>query len=211
QYQAYANLAQVYQDLAQEHRARNQEAEAAAQLDQARGLLDQALRARPKLAALHGTRAFLHLQRGDPPAALREFEETIRLEKPGSPLLAGDHTERGRLLQEDQQLEQAVAAYDDALAIDANCVPAHRYRGTALLALKRYPEAVRAFTVCIKKGPPDADVYDGRAQARARTQDYRGALADYSRALEIKPDNPGLLVRRGWTYIVDEAPRLALA
>jgi eukaryotic-like serine/threonine-protein kinase len=211
QYQAYLNLAQVYQDLAQEHSARKQEAEATAQLDQARGLLDQALQTRPQMAGLYRTRAFLHLQRGDLPAALRDFEETIRLETPGSPLLAGDHTERGRLLQVDQRLEQALTAYDAALAIDANCVPAHRYRGTALMALKRYPEAARSFTVYLEKGPPDADVYEARALARARMQDYRGALADYTRAVEIQPGSAALLARRGWTYLVDEAPRLALA
>jgi tetratricopeptide (TPR) repeat protein/tRNA A-37 threonylcarbamoyl transferase component Bud32 len=211
QYQAYVNLAQVYQDLGQTCRAQKQEAEATAQLDQAVGLLDQALKARPQMAGLYRNRAYLHLQRADLPAALHDFEETIRLETPGNAMLAGDHTERGRILQENQRLEEALKAYDAALAIDANHVPAHRYRGTALMALKRYAEAVRCFTVCVDKGPPDADIHEARALARARLQDYRGSLADYSRALEIRPGSTVLHARRGWAYIVDEAPRLALA
>ena len=46
--------------------------------------------------------------------------------------------------------------------------------------------------------------------ARAAQDDYPAAIRDYSRALEIRPDDGRLLVRRGWAYLVFDSPRLAL-
>ena len=40
--------------------------------------------------------------------------------------------------------------------------------------------------------------------------DYPGAIRDYSRALEIRPDDGRLLVHRGWAYLVFDSPRLAM-
>ncbi len=46
--------------------------------------------------------------------------------------------------------------------------------------------------------------------ARAAQDDYPAAIRDYSRALEIRPDDGRLLVHRGWAYLVFDSPRLAL-
>ena len=53
-------------------------------------------------------------------------------------------------------------------------------------------------------------LFELRGVARAAQDDYPAAIRDYSRALEIRPDDGRLLVRRGWAYLVFDSPRLAL-
>jgi tetratricopeptide (TPR) repeat protein len=210
QFQAYVNLAQVYQDRAQTYAQGKQPAQAAAQLDKAVALLDQAIALKPKLAGLYRNRASVQRQRGNLGDALQDLNTTIQHEDTQSPQLTGDLTERGRILQEQQHLEQAVSDYNAALKREPGYLPAHRYRGTALMELKRNAEAAQDFDVCVAKGKPDSAVYEARALVRVRLLNYVGAVADYSRALELTPKSAYLHARRGWAYIVGEAPRLAV-
>jgi TonB family protein len=48
--------------------------------------------------------------------------------------------------------------------------------------------------------PPDFSYYKSRADVSALKGDYTGALADYSKSLELKPDNAVVLFSRGQTY-----------
>ena len=45
----------------------------------------------------------------------------------------------------------------------------------------------------------------------AKRDDYPGAIRDYGRALEMRPDDGRLLAERGWAYLVFDSPKLALA
>src|SRR5262249_43800862 len=47
--------------------------------------------------------------------------------------------------------------------------------------------------------------------AHAAHEDYPGAIADYGRALEIRPDEGRVRALRGWAYLVVDSPRLALS
>jgi serine/threonine protein kinase/Tfp pilus assembly protein PilF len=196
QYQGYVNLAQAYLKGERPEEALAQ--------------LDEAVRREPGLAALYRTRAHVRLLRHDP-AALADLEEAIRLEA-GHPstALAEDHVERGRLLLARGDREAAVRACEAALAVLPRSVRAHRLRAEALLELERLPEALEALDACLRHGPPDAELFRARAGVRTRLGQYPGAQADYTRALELAPDAASY-AGRGWTYLVAEAPQLALA
>jgi eukaryotic-like serine/threonine-protein kinase len=197
----FVNLAQVYRDQKD--------------FPQATAQLDEALRLQPHSAGLYRTRAYFRIERQDLrqdlPGALRDFEEAIRLEPPGSKQrLAEDHTERGLILVDLERPGEALQAYDRALAIYPEHASAHRFRGGVLLKLKRYAEAAHAFDEYMKRGRPEAPDHAARAVARTKLRDYVGAVADYSRALDLEPGSSLLYARRGWTYVVGEAPGLAL-
>jgi tetratricopeptide (TPR) repeat protein len=196
QFAAYTTYAQVLQ--------------AQKQLDGAAAQLDRAVQLQPRLALLYRNRAHVHRDRGDRAAALRDFEQAIRLEVPGSELLAGDHTERGRLLHAGGNLAAAVAAYEAALKIDPDHAVAHLSLGTALVELKRAEDAVRAFNAYLKQGAPKSEVYEARGLARIKLHDYAAAVADFSRALELEPRSARLLTYRGKAYLSQDAPKLAL-
>jgi tetratricopeptide (TPR) repeat protein len=60
-------------------------------------------------------------------------------------------------------------------------------------------------------GKKSAFLYQLRGEAHADHNNFPEAIRDYGRALELHPDDPGLLIRRGWAYLVFDSPRLALA
>ncbi len=198
QYQARANLAAAY--------ARQKKwADAARELD-------EAIRLRPDRAALYRQRGRLALARDDADAALKDFDRAVSLEPPGDPGLAEDQAERGRILQGRHLPDDAVRAYDLALEVRPDFALVHRLRAEALLELKLYADAVKAFDAYLRleKGKVDADVYRGRGVACAKLGRYAEAFDDYTRALQREPESPGMRTRRGWACLMAPS-QIALA
>lgn len=59
--------------------------------------------------------------------------------------------------------------------------------------------------------PPDSNFYKSRADVNALKGDYTGALADYTKSLELKPDNAAVLFSRGQTYFNLKSYELSVA
>lgn len=59
--------------------------------------------------------------------------------------------------------------------------------------------------------PPDYSFYKSRADVSALKGDYTGALADYTKSLELKPDNAAVLFSRGQTYFNLKSYELSVA
>jgi tetratricopeptide (TPR) repeat protein len=79
-----------------------------------------------------------------------------------------------------------------------------------LLELRRYDEAVRAYNRYFADGgPAAAEVYRGRGQAHMKLRNYLGAVDDYTRALDMRPD-ADLHAHRGWAYFFSDAWKPAL-
>ena len=125
--------------------------------DEAVEQFGRAIALRPEQAALYRGRAEVELARRDPtPAqrarALGDLEQAIRLERPGNPVLARDHTSRARLLHGAGQDEQALAACESALKVVPSWADAHHLRIEVLLALRRHDEVIRSCTALLAGG-----------------------------------------------------------
>ncbi|HTG17921.1 MAG TPA: tetratricopeptide repeat protein, partial [Blastocatellia bacterium] len=48
--------------------------------------------------------------------------------------------------------------------------------------------AIKDYTTALEAAPQFVDAYINRAQVRNSQQDFEGAIADYSKAIELKPD-----------------------
>jgi tetratricopeptide (TPR) repeat protein len=190
---AHANLAQAY--------SRQKKWQAAEEA------FARLTRLAPQTAADHRTRARLYADRGDPAAALGDYEKAIGREPPG---LGEDHAERGRLLHRLGRYAEAVQAYDRALGLAPQYVAAHRCRAEALVELRRDEEAIVAFGRYRAAGKPDADVYWACGQAHARLGDHAAAVADCTQALALRPGSAPIRADRGWAYIHCQAWVLAL-
>ena len=194
-YQAFVNLAQAYLRL-------NQPEQAMAELKHAAGL-------EPKVAHLHRLQARLYSERNEPDAALAELDNAMALESPASPYQADDQIERGRLLLARGQYEPARGAFDAALAAAPENGLAQRLRAESCFRLGRFDEVVKSLDRYLEKGRPLESVYRGRGLARAELGQYAGAIEDFTKALELHPSS-AVQAFRGWSYLVTEAPRLAL-
>jgi tetratricopeptide (TPR) repeat protein len=202
-YQAHVNLARAYQ-------LRQQDDEAVCEMDRAVALGPAASR-----AALYRTRARLHQEAGRREDAVRDLDDAVRLEPSGprSAQAAEDLLAKGRLLVQNGEYASAVAALDAALAARPDHAAALRARAEALLHLERPKDALRDLDRLLvgenRRRQDVMDIYRGRAALRAKTGDYRGAVADYTHALGAEPD-PVAYMGRGWSYLALEAPALAL-
>jgi tetratricopeptide (TPR) repeat protein/tRNA A-37 threonylcarbamoyl transferase component Bud32 len=199
--QAYAALAEFYLE---EHK-----------LDEAVEQFTQAIKRRPDWAPLYRARADVDLSRSELTReqcarALRDLAQAILLEKSDNKVLARDYTNRGRLLFRDHREAEALAACDAALKVVPNYPEALHLRIDVLFAAGRNDEVIRSCDALIAGGKLSAQLTELRGLARAASKDYAGAAEDAGLALVLAPDKTTLLARRGWLYILTDAPRLAL-
>jgi len=200
-YQAYAEVAAVRRKQGK--------------LDEAAEQFSRAIARQPDYAPLYRARAAVVLARKASTAAqraqaLEDLDRAIRLEKPGSPELALAHTDRGRLLALDHRDAQALAAWDAALTVVRDYPQAHSLRIDLLFKLKRYDDVIRSCDALVARGKATPAIYELRSLARSELKDFPGAIEDVTHALALRPDRAKLLSRRGWLFIVSDAPRLAL-
>jgi tetratricopeptide (TPR) repeat protein len=212
-YQAYLNLALAYQ-------RQKKLAEAAAALDRAldaaRPLVDTRRLEPAALVLLYHNRARLHLDRGDPGAALYDIEQAACAGAfPGAPPEAAELVERGRLLYDCHSYEDAVLACKEALWTPAAPAEAHLWLAEALVKLGDYRAARDAYGSYLREPGPTAGrqtlarVYQARGLMGAALRDFPGAIEDYTQALALRPDAE-TYAYRGWAHVRAESLPLAL-
>ena len=92
---------------------------------------------------------------------------------------------QGRYLSEQENFEQAVQAFDQALQIDPTLALALNARGYAQLRLRNYQGAINDCSQAIRLNPGYANAYLNRSVARRATGDVTGAREDQHRAMEL--------------------------
>jgi tetratricopeptide (TPR) repeat protein len=208
-YQAHANLGQLFQ-----RQGLREEAEAAfGRAIERAG--DPATR-----VALLRTRALLHANRREATAAQRiaalaDLDQALDLEPGDAPERATDLVERARILFGLTRFDDALAACNDALARSPEVGDAHQLRISALMALKRFEDVLSSCDAYLAAGKPTVEILEIRGLARVAKRNQSGAIADYTRALELRADldvatRSRLLNHRGWAFQFADAPRLAL-
>ena len=89
------------------------------------------------------------------------------------------------------------------------------YRGSAAQQQDRHQLAISFYNECIAWAelPPEtlALVLTNRATSRQLTNDFEGALRDYSEAIEIDPKQANTYNGRCWAYAMLRRPQEALA
>jgi tetratricopeptide (TPR) repeat protein len=196
QSEAYVNLAEAY-------RGQKRFDTAAEQLGKAIGL-------RPESALSYRNRASLFLESGDAIAALRDFEQALRLEPADSPFVAPIEIERARILDAQERYPEAIAACDAALGARPDDPAALLFRACALIKAERFEEARNSCDRYLARwAEPPADIFRIRGAARKQLGDNAGAAEDYTRVLELSP-GAEMHVLRGWAYIACAAWTLAL-
>jgi predicted O-linked N-acetylglucosamine transferase (SPINDLY family) len=97
------------------------------------------------------------------------------------------------------RLQEALAGYDQALAIKPDNVPALYNRGVTLQGLKRFEDAVASYDQALAIRPDYAEALNNRGNALRDLKRFDDALASYDRALVIKQDFIEAVYNRGVT------------
>jgi tetratricopeptide (TPR) repeat protein len=101
------------------------------------------------------------------------------------------HYNYGTVLKHNNKLEQAIAAFDAALAINPRHVKALNNRGAAHSQLERYEAAIADFDRALALDRRYGDAYYNKANALAALKRRKEALSNYELALALNPRHAG--------------------
>ena len=152
----------------------------------------------PLMASLEESAAAGHrnvlrlMQARDLPAARRACEE-LNARHPG---FAAGWVCASQIAMAQKAPQDALAAIDRALGVDAHNPRYLLHRAQCLLSLARRTEALEAADAAARGAGTDAAVWDGIGTLRSYAGDQSGALAAYDRAAELAPGNPGFIYNR---------------
>jgi tetratricopeptide (TPR) repeat protein len=95
------------------------------------------------------------------------------------------------------RLDEALASYDRAVALDAGYAEAYNDRGIVLEALHRPADAVASYDRAIALRPDYVDALYNRGNALKDLGRFEAAIANYDRVLALQGDHPLALNNRG--------------
>ncbi len=130
--------------------------------------------------------------KGDTAGALARMNALVALD----PANATAHFNRGNLLQQARRFEDALAAYDCALALKSN-VQIWLNRATALRALDRNADARASFEAALALDPNNIAAHVGRGVILGLEHCHEEALASFDAALALAPNTPVAHHNRG--------------
>ncbi len=102
----------------------------------------------------------------------------------------------GYLIQ-DENPEDALADYAEAIRLKPDYAEAYNNRGAVKAALGRHDDALADYAEAIRLKPDHASPYYNLGIVKAKLGRYDDALADYAEAIRLKPDHDGAFYNRG--------------
>jgi tetratricopeptide (TPR) repeat protein len=168
------------------------------QLREALGLLERAAQVRPPTHSYY-LRKNRYLERlGDHAGARRAAEQAKAL---GSPQGAFDYFLLGEEQQQQGNLEQASAHFQEALRCEPDHFWAQYCQAVCALRRKEFGEARLGFTACLRERADFIWVYNLRGFAHVQLKEFRAAELDFQTALQLPDTTPEarypVLVNRG--------------
>jgi tetratricopeptide (TPR) repeat protein len=143
---------------------------------------DRAIEANPRYAEAYVGRGFANYKLGEKSPALTDFNTAIVL----NPKLARAYVNRANINLEFRDWKYAIMDYDKAIEIDANYVEAYIGRGVARESWFNSPVGGMVdFNLALVIDPRSLRAYRGRADARLKNLEFKGAIADYNKALNF--------------------------
>ena len=144
---------------------------------------DQVVAANPTNAIAFNERGFAKMNSGDQKGALADYAQCIQLDPTYVPV----RTNRGILYRSAGNAPAAMRDYNQALQIAPKNERARVERAALELAMGNAMGAREDLNVVVENDPKNANAYYNRGQALEELGDRAGAVADYQKALAIKP------------------------
>lgn len=105
------------------------------------------------------------------------------------PVLAPVHNLLGCACMGQNKIEQALEAFNRAVAIDGRYISGHFNRGIALLRLGRYEESVESLAEVVRLDPGNLEARCNRGIAFNYMSRYDDATEDLKKVVELQPGN----------------------
>lgn len=129
--------------------------------------------------------------------AIEKFSNAIKL----NPNFSKAYHRRGDAKTASNNAKGAIADYNQSIILDPTFIDAYISRANAKEILEDLPGALEDFNKAISldpKGPSGAIAYNLRGQLKASKNDQKGAIADFSNAIEFGNNKSGSYYSRGY-------------
>ena len=185
--------------------------------DEALGVLDTLHNIAPKYTPALTIRAQVNIQRKDTIAALKDIEESMKVDKYNASAYSmrailymqqeryaeaeedltyaihlmpasNDYINRALARYHQQNLRGAMSDYDIAIDMDANSFLGHYNRGLLRAQVGDNNRAIEDFDFVISREPDNTIAVFNRALLRVQTGDYEGAEEDFTAVLKDYPN-----------------------
>jgi predicted O-linked N-acetylglucosamine transferase (SPINDLY family) len=154
------------------------------------------LKKRPNhLGALNMLAASEH-QSGNSQAAERLLRRALLVD----PQSAAARCDLGVVLAALQRPDDALACYDNLIALKPDFFDAHFNRSNLLLRLTRFAEAVTSYDNAIALNPQHVDALSSKGEALHYLGRFADAITCYNRLLAVKPADARALINRGAAF-----------
>jgi len=156
---------------------------------------DQAIRLEPQSAILYVDRGTVWGRKREFARALADFDQTIKLDPDNSRGAGADAWNlkgRAQLVQGDS--DGAIAAFEQAIRLDAKFAFAYQNLADVLKEKGEYARAAQSYDRAIELGIKDLSVFASRGLMRFYLGDFRKAAADFTESYRGNADAYSLLL-----------------
>jgi len=122
-----------------------------------------------------------------------------------------EHLELGDTYSEQEQWDEAIMEYNQAIELDPELAEAYNNRGAAYNEKKQWDLAITDLNKAIELDPEEAMAYNNRGNAYNGKEQWDLALADLNKAIELDPEEAMAYNNRGVAYNGKEQWDLAIA
>jgi tetratricopeptide (TPR) repeat protein len=129
-------------------------------------------------------------------ALARNLGRKLNERAPQPPQDAGALVARGDSFVEQEDYDEAIAAYDDAIRLDPGSAIAFFKRGVAHHLQHHHDQAIADYDEAIRLDASLPKSFYNRGLIHQRQQRYEAAIADYDEAIRLDPQNADALTRR---------------
>ena len=148
------------------------------------------------LSVIYVVRGEAYKDKGDYDDAIRDFNETIRL----NPNYERAYYDRGNAYKKKRDYDRAIQDFNEAIHLNPNYEIAYYDRGNAFIDKNDYDRAILDFNEAIHLTPNDANAYNNRGVAYHRKNDYGHAIQDYNQAIRLNSNYAIAYAGRGYAY-----------
>ena len=141
----------------------------------------------------------LRRQRHDPAGALTALDQALAAAPASYPHRPALIATRGEVLLDLERAQEALAAFDAALAQAPLLAAAWNNRGLALKALGRPEQALDSFARAAALAPGSVEPLNNQGDTLKQLRRHEEAMAIFARALAIDPGDPATLYNRAAT------------
>lgn len=163
------------------------------------------------LARSGGPRFFADAGRSDrtsgPKAVYKPAQESVQLKRSepeavdadpfGEPGSADWFFGKGVLLVAQNQFEEALLEFSEAIRLAPDDGEIYQNRGAAFLRLGRWSEALADSEAALERDPSDIEAHRVRGHARVALKEYEAAIADFDRVLREEAKDADAYYGRG--------------